>query len=147
MTVLPEHVGRTYGPSAPALIDASALKAFAGLLEFQTPDIAEGGIAAPTYAITQTFSGINALVDDPEIALELSHVVHSDQRFEYSRPLVAGDTVTTTTTIEAVSSVAGNTLVTLRSDVADAAGAAVCTAHATLVVRAIGAGESGEGAR
>jgi len=95
-------------------------------------------VAAPTYAIVLTLDGAAELSRDPDIGLDFSHVVHSDQRFEYTRPLVAGDAVTVTTTVEDVKSLAGNTIVTVRGEIDDSHLNRVCTAWTTLVIRPVG---------
>jgi acyl dehydratase len=61
--------------------------------------------------------------------------VHGDQRFSYSRPIVAGDELTATMTITSVKSIGGHSMVTSESAIADATGAHVVTAISTLVVR------------
>jgi acyl dehydratase len=62
-------------------------------------------------------------------------VVHGEQRFEYARPLGAGDVVTAQSTIETIREVASNVLLTTRTEIATVAGEHVCTAFSTLVER------------
>ncbi|NBU30772.1 MAG: MaoC family dehydratase [Actinobacteria bacterium] len=137
MPLLPAHVGRSYGPGAPYTVTSEALGAFAHLLGFGNPQVAQGVVASPTFPITQTFSGILALVADPDIQLNLGHVVHSDQRFDYARPLMPGDVVCTTTVIEAVTPIAGSMLATLRTDVTNDDGHVLCAARAVILVRTV----------
>jgi hydroxyacyl-ACP dehydratase HTD2-like protein with hotdog domain len=61
--------------------------------------------------------------------------VHGDQRFEIHRPLVAGDTIICSSTIESAKVLAGNEIVTVRSDLHSEA-ELVITSWSTLVVRA-----------
>ena len=63
-------------------------------------------------------------------------MVHGDQRFVHHRPIVAGDVLQSTVHIDAIRVAAGNDILTLRTEVDDASGAPVCTAHSTLVSRA-----------
>ena len=42
------------------------------------------------------------MFDDPELELALRRIVHGDQRFDYARPLRAGDVVSATLTIDKV---------------------------------------------
>lgn len=135
MPVLPEHVGRIYGPGEPYTVTASALADFATLLGYSDAVCASGQAASPTFAMTQTFSGILALVADPDVQLKLSHVVHSDQSFDFARPFQPGDVLRTSTEIESVRPFAGNTLVALRSLVVDEHGETLCDALATIVVK------------
>lgn len=135
MAILPEHVGRVYGPGEAYTVTEQALADFATLLGFTDTASVGGHLATPTFPMTQTFSGILALVADPDIRLSLSHVVHSDQGFEYARPLKPGDVVRTSTEIESVRPFAGNMLVGLRSTVVDEHGDVLCRTLATIVVK------------
>ena len=76
------------------------------------------------------------VLDDPEVGLDYSRVVHGEQRFTYHRPIRAGDRLVATTTIDAARTVAGNDMLTTRVDLATEEGEAVCTATSMLVARA-----------
>ena len=60
-------------------------------------------------------------------------VVHGEQRFEYIRPIVAGDVVTTQATITDIRDAGRNVLLTTRTEIRTVDGEHVCTAHSTLV--------------
>lgn len=147
MAITADLVGRVFGPSAPVVISEGSLTAFARAVGVCDPVCLDaqaataagyGGIvAAPTYPIVLTLDGAAELSRDPAIGLDFSHVVHGDQRFEYARPLLAGDAVTVTTTVEEVKSLAGNTVVTVRGDVRLTDGTRACSAWTTLVVRPV----------
>ena len=62
-------------------------------------------------------------------------MVHGDQRFTYSRPIVAGDELTATLTVSSVKSLGGHAMVTAESVMVDGGGEHVVTAISTLVVR------------
>jgi acyl dehydratase len=62
-------------------------------------------------------------------------VVHGEQSFSYVRPLVAGDVVTTQTTITDIRDAGRNTLLTNTTEFRTLDGELVCTAHSTLVER------------
>ena len=49
-----------------------------------------------------------AVTFDPDLGLDYTRVVHGEQRFAYTRPLLAGDTVVVTTAIESIRVAAGN---------------------------------------
>jgi acyl dehydratase len=61
--------------------------------------------------------------------------VHGEQRFVHSRPVVAGDELQVTLTIDDIRVAAGNELITNRSEVRTVDGELVSTAYATIVVR------------
>ena len=73
---------------------------------------------------------------DPELGLDYTRVVHAEQRFSYARPIVAGDELVVTTTIEGIRTMAGNDLITTRGDIATTSGEHVVTTHSVLVSRA-----------
>ena len=76
------------------------------------------------------------VVKDPALGLDYSRVVHGDQRFSYTRPIVAGDELSVIVTVEKIRSVAGNDIITTRGDIVTTDGEAVCSAYSTLVSRA-----------
>jgi acyl dehydratase len=75
------------------------------------------------------------LLAEPGTGIELSHVLHAEQRFLYTRPVVAGDELTATLTVTGIKSIGGNAMVTAETSMSDEAGAHVVTAISTLVVR------------
>jgi len=94
-------------------------------------------VAPPTFAVVVTRGPQISVIDDPELGLDFSRVVHGDQKFHFDRPIVAGDVLTTTSVVNSARTVAGNDILTIRSDVTDPAGAPVVSVYATLVARAV----------
>jgi len=103
------------------------------------PDV----IAPPTFAIVMTLAASEQVVADPEFGLDYSRVVHGEQRFDYARPLRAGDRVRVVVSVESVRSLAGNDLLTTKGEVRAADGELVLTARSTLVARGDAAGPPG----
>ena len=66
-------------------------------------------------------------------------VVHGEQRFAYTRPVVEGDALTATLTVDSLRQISGADIIGTRSEVTDADGRHVCTAFATLMHRGEGA--------
>jgi acyl dehydratase len=62
-------------------------------------------------------------------------VVHGEQRFEYSRPLRAGDVVTAQSTISGIREVGSITMLTTETQIRTVDGEHVCTGFSTLVER------------
>ncbi|MGX1250905.1 acyl dehydratase [Streptomyces ambofaciens] len=93
-------------------------------------------IAPPTFVFSITFKAAGQVVEDPQLGLDYSRVVHGDQKFAYARPVRAGDRLTVTSTIEAIKSLAGNDILDIRGEVHDEAGEHVVTAWTKLVARA-----------
>lgn len=93
-------------------------------------------IAPPTFVFSITFKAAGQVVQDPQLGLDYSRVVHGDQKFAHRRPVRAGDRLTVTSTIEAIKSLAGNDILDIRGEVHDESGEHVVTAWTKLVARA-----------
>ena len=100
--------------------------------ELGHPDV----VAPPTFAVVVTRGPQIAVIDDPQLGLDFSRVVHGDQKFKYDRPLFAGDELSVTAHIETARTMAGNDILTIRSEAIDEGGSPVFTAWSTLVARA-----------
>ena len=72
---------------------------------------------------------------DPGLGLNYAMVVHGEQRFEYSRQLTAGDTVTAQATITDIRDAGRNVMMTTKTEIVTVDGEHVCTALSTLVER------------
>ena len=145
MALDPELVGRSYPPSAVYEVGRAKIAEFASAIGdddpvYRDPAAARAAghpdvIAPPTFAIVLTLGAATVVLEDPEVSLDYSRVVHGEQRFVHHRAIRAGDRLIATTTIDAVRSVAGNDLLTTRVDVATEDGDAVCSATSMLVAR------------
>lgn len=142
----PEIQGRVYPPTAPYLVGREKIREFARAVLSDSPlhtdpqAARQAGyadvVAPPTFAVVVQEATLAQLLADPEAGVDFSRVVHGDQRFTYTRPIVAGDELTATLTIAAVKQLGGHSMVTASSSMTDAAGEHVVTAISTLVVRA-----------
>lgn len=92
-------------------------------------------VAPPTFPVVVQELTLAQLLAEPDAGIDFTRVVHGDQRFAYSRAIVAGDELTATLTVSSIKSLGGNSMVTAVSEIEDAAGAHVVTATSTLVVR------------
>jgi hypothetical protein len=123
--------GRTFPSTAPYTVSAEKIREFARA----TGSTYDGGPAPATFPIVVAFAAMRALMEDPSVGIELHRVVHGEQRFTYTRPVVAGDELTATLTVDSLRQVGGADIIGTRSEIADAQGRPVCTAFATLVHR------------
>ena len=140
-----ELVGRSYPPSAVYEVGRGKIAEFARAIGEDSPlhrdvEAARAAgyadvIAPPTFAIALTLEAAMVVLEDPDVDLDYSRVVHGEQRFTHHRPIRAGDRLVATTTIEAARTVAGNDLLTARVDVATEDGEAVCVSTSMLVAR------------
>jgi acyl dehydratase len=137
--------GRTYPPTAPYEVGREKIREFADAIgdpdpAYRDPEAAQAlghpdVVAPPTFAVIVAFRGLDTIVEDPDLGLDYSRVVHGDQRFSYRRPLRAGDRVTATAVVETVRSVGGNDILGVRCDLATEDGEPVGSAWSTLVAR------------
>ncbi|NEB38682.1 MaoC family dehydratase N-terminal domain-containing protein [Streptomyces sp. SID14515] len=139
-------VGRTYPPTPAYEVGREKIREFAEAVGDTHPAYVDAEaaralghadvIAPPTFVFSITFRAAGEVVQDPQLGLDYSRVVHGDQKFSYVRPVRAGDRLTVTSTIEAIKSLAGNDILDIRGDVHDEAGELVVTALTKLVARA-----------
>jgi acyl dehydratase len=138
-------VGRSYPPSAVYEVGREKIAEFATALGdddpvYRDPEAARAAghpdvIAPPTFAIVLSLGAGHAVVEDPDVGLDYSRVVHGEQRFTHHRPIRAGDRLVATASVAAVRSVAGNDMLTTRVDLATEDGEPVCTTTSMLVAR------------
>ncbi|MCU1533687.1 MAG: hypothetical protein JWR53_168 [Glaciihabitans sp.] len=141
----PELQGRVFAPTPPYLVGREKVREFARAVFATSPlhyDPAAASaagypdvVAPPTFAVVVQEQTLAQLLAEPDAGIDFARVVHGDQRFSYSRPIVAGDELTATLTVAAVKSLGGHNMVTAESSIVDATGAHVVTATSTLVVR------------
>ena len=126
-------MGRTFPASAPYAVSEERIAEFAAATG--TPYAGAGSPAPTTFPIVVAFRAMNALLDDPEVGIALHRVVHGEQRFRYTRPVVAGDVLSATLTVASLRQIGGSDIVGTSTEIVDAAGAHVVTATMTLVHR------------
>jgi acyl dehydratase len=138
-------IGRTYPALYRYEVGAEKIKEFADAIGDPNPvyrdaDAARAAghdavIAPPTFATIINLRAIGTIVEDPELGLDWSRVVHGEQTFQYLRPVRAGDTLELAATIQNVMTRAGNDFLVVRADVTTVEGEPVSTCTATLVAR------------
>lgn len=148
MSLDPSFVGRTYPPTASYQVGREKIREFATAIgatdaAYHDPDAARAlghpdVLVPPTFPITITMAASRQIIDDPELGLDFSRVVHGDQRFRYHRPVVAGDELVCVNTVEDVTNRGGHGFLTIRTEVTTTAGDPVVTAWSKLVVRGEG---------
>src|SRR5665213_1273327 len=146
MPLDPSFVGRSFPPTAPYQVGREKIREFAAAIGDPNPAYTDVDaaralghsdlVAPPTFAIVLSMRASHQIVKDPALGLDYTRVVHGEQRFSYTRPIVAGDELSVIVTVEKIRSVAGNDIITTRGDIVTADGDAVCSAYSTLVSRA-----------
>lgn len=127
-------VGRTFPPTEPYTVSREKVLEFARA----TGSEFDGTTAPATFPIVVAFGAMTALMEDPEVGIALHRVVHGDQRFTYTRPVVVGDRLSATLTVDTLRQIGGADIIGTRSEITDERGESVCTAFATLVHRGEG---------
>jgi acyl dehydratase len=143
--VNPELVGRVFAPTEPYQVGREKVREFARAVSATStlhhdveaaraaghPDL----VAPPTFAVVVQEFTLQQLLAEPDGGIDFSRVVHGDQRFVLSRPVVAGDELTATLSVAAIKKLGAHSMVTTESRMVDASGEHVVTAISTLVVR------------
>lgn len=145
MSVNPELQGRVFPPVPPYLVGREKVREFSRAvfatnpINFDEEAARAAGhadvVAPPTFAVVVQEATLAQLLAEPDAGIDFTRVVHGDQRFSYSRPIVAGDELTATLSVSSIKTLGGHAMVTAESRVIDASGAHVVTAISTLVVR------------
>ncbi|MET4156776.1 MaoC family dehydratase N-terminal domain-containing protein [Agromyces sp. PvR057] len=145
MPVNPELQGRVFPPAEPYLVGREKVREFARAVFATHPinhdtEAAQAAgyadvVAPPTFAVVVQEHTLAQLLAEPDAGIDFSRVVHGDQRFTSTRPIVAGDLLTATLTVASVKTLGPHSMVTAETSVTDAAGEHVVTAISTLVVR------------
>jgi acyl dehydratase len=140
-----DYVGRTFPATAPYEVSRVKVAEFADAIGDPNPlfhDLAAAQaagypdvIAPPTFAVVVAMASSRTAVGDPGLGLNYAMVVHGEQRFDYSRPLHAGDVVTAQSTISAIREVGSITMLTTETQIRTVDGEHVCTGFSTLVER------------
>ena len=144
MPVNPELVGRVFPPTPPYLVGREKVREFARAVFAEGPQHLDPAaaraqgyadvVAPPTFAMVIQDQTLQQLLAEPDSGILLKNVLHAEQRFRYSRPIVAGDELTATLTVSGVRALGGNAMVTSDAEIRDAAGAHVVTATSVLLV-------------
>lgn len=141
----PELVGRVFPPAPAYSVGREKVREFARAVLSESPlsldvDAArEAGyedlVAPPTFAVVVQETTLAQLLAEPDAGIDFTRVVHGDQRFSFTRPIVAGDVLTATLSVASVKQLGAHSMVTAESSIVDEHGSHVVTAISTLVVR------------
>ncbi|MFF3671864.1 MaoC family dehydratase N-terminal domain-containing protein [Microtetraspora malaysiensis] len=140
-----DFVGRAYTAPTPYEVSRVKIKEFATAIGDTNPiyvdraAAAEAGhpdvVAPPTFPIVFSLASAGEAFADPELGLNYAMVVHGEQRFEYQRPIYAGDQLICTSTITEIRSVGRNEFLTVQGDVTTPEGELVCRTYNVIVER------------
>lgn len=144
MPVNPELVGRVFPPTAPYLVGREKVREFSRAVFADDPQHLDPAaahalgypdvVAPPTFAMVVQDQTLQQLLAEPDSGIVLQNVLHAEQRFRYTRPIVAGDELTGILSVTGVRAVGGNAMVTSEAEIRDARGEHVVTATSVLLV-------------
>ncbi len=145
MAVNRDYVGRAFPASEPYEVSRVKIAEFAAAIGDPNPLYVDRAaaqaaghadvIAPPTFPIVISMAASGAAVADPGLGLNYAMVVHGEQQFEYTRPIMAGDVVIAQSTITGIRDAGRNVMLTTSTEIRTTAGELVCTAVSTLVER------------
>ena len=144
MPVNPELVGRVFPPTAPYLVGREKVREFARAVFADDPQHVDPAaaqalgyadvVAPPTFAMVVQDQTLQQLLAEPDAGIVLQNVLHAEQRFAYTRPIVAGDELTARLSVTGIRTLGGNAMVTSDATITDGSGAHVVTATSVLLV-------------
>ncbi|QUH05231.1 MaoC family dehydratase N-terminal domain-containing protein [Saccharopolyspora erythraea] len=149
-------IGREYPPTPTYEVGREKIREFAEAIKDRSPlhrdpEAAKAAgypdvIAPPTFAVLLSMKAHDAIVEDPQLGLDYSRVVHGQQEFTHHRPIQAGDRLRTVVHVDDIKARTGNDFLTVRAEITTVEGEPVCTAKSTLVARGTAEDPEGEDA-
>jgi acyl dehydratase len=120
-------VGREFPPTRPYVVTEEDVAAFAAATGTRTARV------PATFPIVVTFRALLDFLEAEQV--DLSRIVHGDQKFSYERPVRIGDELTATLTVTGLRQIDGTDILRTTSAITDAVGDLVCSTGATIVHR------------
>ena len=129
--------GKRYPRTEAYVVGLEKLREFARATYLDPNLLEQNGVTVvpPTFPVVIQEKSLKLVLSDPLAQLDFSRVVHGDQTFVYERPVVEGDRLSSELVVASVKALAGNHLVTFKTEIFDEDNKLVCTAISTLVVR------------
>jgi acyl dehydratase len=144
--VNPELQGRAFAPTAPYLVGREKVREFSRAVfatdpaNYSVEAARQKGyadvVAPPTFAMVIQDLTLQQLLGEPDSGIVLARTIHAEQRFAYTRPIVAGDELTGRLSVTGIRMMGGNAMITSAAEITDAEGGHVVTATSVLLVGA-----------
>jgi acyl dehydratase len=143
MPLSPTYAGRVYPPTDPYDVSRAKIREFAQAIGSANPlhhDVAAARrlgfrdlVAPATFPALITIEAGHQALYDPGLGLDYKRSLHGTQRFEYRRPIVAGDVIQVVISVADVTRRARNESVTLRGDVITPEGEVIVVSTSIIV--------------
>ncbi|MDF2579952.1 MAG: hypothetical protein K0S49_1531 [Microbacterium sp.] len=140
----PDLVERAFAPTAPYLVGREKVREFARAVfatdpQHTAPEAARAlgypdVVAPPTFAMVIQDLTLQQLLGEPDSGIALERTVHAEQRFRYTRPIVAGDELTAQLSVTGIRAFGKGAMVTSEAEIRDVAGDHVVTAVSVLLI-------------
>jgi acyl dehydratase len=139
-----EAIGKTYDPVLYAA-GREKIREFASAvgetnpLHFDVEAARSAGypdvVAPPMFAVVYAGRSVGPAIFDPEVGINFAMMVHGGQEFRWGPLVVAGDEITTVTTVKDISDRGGMAFYVFESVSKNGGGETVCTGTWTNIVR------------
>jgi len=125
--------GRVYPPQTSYEVSREKIREFADAIGDRNPAYrGDDAIAPPTFAFMVGSRALEELLNDEELGLRLDRIVHGAQKFSYTRPIKAGDTIAATATITTVRKAGPVEVIMYETTLTTVDGEPIATATSTL---------------
>jgi len=141
-----DAIGKTYAPVTYA-VGREKIREYASAVGETNPlhhdlDAARAAgyddlVAPPMFAVVYSAPSVGPAVVDPDVGINLMMMVHGGQEFRWGPVVVAGDEITTTTTVKEIADRGGMGFYVFESSSTNQRGETVCTARWTNIVRGV----------
>jgi acyl dehydratase len=95
-------------------------------------------VAPPMFAVVYTARSVGPAILDPDVGIDFAMMVHGGQEFVWGPLVVAGDEITTTTSVKDIADRRGIGFYVFESESRNQRGETVCTGTWTNIVRTEG---------
>ena len=146
MPVDTKAAGKTYEPKTYA-VGREKVREYANAVGETNPvhldvEAARGAgyadvVAPPMFAVVYSAPAMAPAVLDPEVGINLAMMVHGGQEFEWGKPVVAGDEITTTASVKDISERDGKGFYVFETVSVNQTGDPVCRGTWTNIVRGV----------
>ena len=123
----PQVAGKTY-PDVAFVVDPARVEAFRRVFDMPA------GVP-PTFLTAAEFTVMPTVIEDPELGLDFTRVLHGSQSYELHRPIVEGETLTVRARIGSIRVKGTSGFLTIVMDMVDAGGLPVATATSVMIER------------
>jgi acyl dehydratase len=144
MSISTDAIGKVYEPLVYA-VGREKIREFAAAVGETNPvysdvEAARGAgyddvVAPPMFAVVYAGASLTPALFDPEVGIVFSMMVHGRQEFRWGRVVVAGEEITTATTVKDISTRGGLGFYVFETESKDESGETVCTGTWTHIVR------------